>query len=365
MKIAAIIQVLEAFAPPVLQEDYDNAGLITGHQSMECTGVVCTLDCTEAVVDEAIEKGVNLIVAHHPVIFKGLKQLNGKNYVERTIIKAIKHDIAIYAIHTNLDHVWDGVNGMFASKLGAVPVEILSVKPGTLSKMYTYVPHDHVENVQAALFAAGAGEIGNYKECSFSTHGVGTFQPVPGAAPFVGEVGMRHHEPETKLEVIFPGYATGAMVQALKASHPYEEVAYEIIKVQNNHPQIGAGLIAEFPEPVEAEEFIKSVKKAMKVPCIKHTGIPAKKIKRIAVCGGAGSFLIHNALRANVDAYITADLKYHEYFDAEDRLWLMDIGHFESEQYTIDLLFEILHKKFPTFALLKSGIPTNPVQYYI
>lgn len=365
MKIADILQVLEEFAPPALQESYDNAGLITGNLAMDCTGVLCTLDCTEAVVDEAIQKGVNLIVAHHPIVFKGLKQITGKNYVERTIIKAIKNDIAIYAIHTNLDHVWGGVNGMFAKKLGARPTQILSPKSNSLSKLYTYVPHEHLSKVQQALFQAGAGQIGNYSECSFNTSGVGTFKALEGADPFVGERGKRHQEPETKLELIFPSELFGKMIQALKNSHPYEEVAYEVIQLENTHPRVGAGMIAELEQPVEAEEFIKMVKTNMKVPCIKHTGIPTKAIRKIAICGGAGSFLISSALRNKVDVYITADLKYHEFFDAEDRIWLMDIGHFESEQYTIDLLFEILHKKFPTFALLKSQVLTNPVKYYI
>lgn len=254
---------------------------------------------------------------------------------------------------------------MFAKKLGARPTQILSPKSNSLSKLYTYVPHEHLSKVQQALFQAGAGQIGNYSECSFNTSGVGTFKALEGADPFVGERGKRHQEPETKLELIFPSELFGKMIQALKNSHPYEEVAYEVIQLENTHPRVGAGMIAELEQPVEAEEFIKMVKTNMKVPCIKHTGIPTKAIRKIAICGGAGSFLISSALRNKVDVYITADLKYHEFFDAEDRIWLMDIGHFESEQYTIDLLFEILHKKFPTFALLKSQVLTNPVKYYI
>ncbi len=364
MKIQEILSVLEAYAHPSMQESYDNAGLITGHTGQDCTGVLCTLDCTEEVIEEAIQKSCNLVVAHHPIVFKGLKQLNGKNYVERAVIRAIKNDIAIYAIHTNLDNAWNGVNHKIAQKLGVKPLQVLQPMGRQLLKLYTYVPHNEVENVKNALFAAGAGTIGNYRECSFSVKGEGTFTAGDDAEPYVGKTGVRHTEPETRLEVLLPVHQKNAVLKALQEAHPYEEVAYELVQLENMHPYAGAGLLTELSEDVDPEEFLKMVKTNMQVPCIKHTARPHKKIKRVAVCGGAGSFLINNALRAKADVYITSDLKYHEFFDAEDRLWLLDIGHYESEQYTTELLFEILHKKFPTFAVLKASIQTNPVQYY-
>lgn len=364
MKISAITSYLESIAPPSLQESYDNAGLITGNPDWACSGIICALDATEAVVREAIAKNCNLIIAHHPIIFSGLKKINGKNYVEKTIITAIKQDIAIYAIHTNLDNVLAGVNGKIAAMLGLQSVSILSEKEHTLKKLFTFVPVDRAAPVRQAIFEAGGGHIGNYSECSFNTEGIGTFMAGEGTSPYVGTIGHLHTEKEVKIEVIFPSYLQGRLVAALKEAHPYEEVAYDIVVLANPHAGIGAGVIGELASPIAEEDFLDSLKNLFMVPVVRHTALLNKPVKKVAVCGGAGSFLISKALAAGADAYITADLKYHEFFDANDRMLVADIGHYESEQFTINLLQEVLAEKFPTFAVLKTGVKTNPVHYF-
>jgi dinuclear metal center YbgI/SA1388 family protein len=365
MKIADIIALLESIAPPSLQESYDNAGLLTGNAGWVCTGALCTLDATEEVVLEAMQRGCNLVVAHHPIIFGGLKKITGRNYVEKTIITAIKNDIAIYAIHTNLDNVIDGVNGMMADKLGLKNRKILSPKEGMLKKLFTFVPVEQVEQVRAALFEAGAGDIGNYNECSFGVEGTGTFKGGEGTNPFVGQPGERHYEKEQKIEVIFPAYLQTALIRALRTAHPYEEVAYDVVDLANTHPGIGSGLVGELPQAMPEAAFLKHLKQAFDLPLIRHTALRGKPVKKVALCGGAGSFLVSKALGVGADVYITGDMKYHEFFDANGRLIIADIGHFESEQFTIDLLAGVLQEKFPTFAVLKTALKTNPVHYFV
>ncbi|MBC7507331.1 MAG: Nif3-like dinuclear metal center hexameric protein [Ferruginibacter sp.] len=365
MKIQDITSFLETIAPASLQESYDNAGLLTGNPGWDCTGIVTTLDVTEAVVLEAIEKKCNLIVAHHPIIFSGLKKITGKNYVEKTIIAAIKNDIAIYAIHTNLDNVLTGVNGRMADQLGLIHRQILQPKKGVLKKLVTFVPVEQAEEVRNALFVAGAGHVGNYSECSFSVTGEGTFKGEIGTDPFVGKPGQRHTEKELKLEMIFEAWVENKLITTLKAAHPYEEVAYDIFLLDNQYEGIGSGLTGELPEAVTEQEFMQQLKKAFGLTVIKHTPLSGKKVKKIALCGGAGSFLIEAAIAASAQVYITGDVKYHEFFDANGRLVITDIGHFESEQFTIDLLFDILREKFPNFAVLKTGVKTNPVNYFV
>jgi dinuclear metal center YbgI/SA1388 family protein len=365
MQIADIIAFLESKAPPSLQENYDNAGLLTGHAGLNCTGIVCSLDATEEVIDEAIAKGCNLVVAHHPIIFGGLKKINGKNYVEKAVIKAIKKDIALYAIHTNLDNVIDGVNGMMADKLGLINRSILAPKEGTLKKLFTFVPLKQVEQVRAALFAAGAGHIGHYSECSFGVEGTGTFKGNDHTKPFAGQPGTIHYEKELKLEVVFPAYRQAAVVRGLLAAHPYEEVAYDIVELVNNHNNIGSGLIGELPQPMSGNLFLAQLKEAFDLPLIRHTALLKGTVKRVALCGGAGSFLVSRALAAGADFFVTGDMKYHEFFDANGRMVIADIGHFESEQFTIDLLVTLLREKFPTFAVLKTTVKTNPVHYFV
>ncbi len=364
MKIVELLTVVETVAAPELQEDYDNAGLITGKRDWNCTGVLVTLDVTVEVIKEAVQYNCNLIIAHHPIIFRGLKRLNGSNYVEEVIIEAIKNDIAIYAAHTNLDNVLSGVNARIAQKLSLKNTTILQPKSGLLRKLITFAPVNKAEAVRHALFAAGAGHIGTYSECSFNTTGTGTFKALDGADPYVGKVGEQHQEEETKIEIVFPFYIEGKVVKALMDNHPYEEVAYDIFTMANVHQGAGAGLIGEMETPMTEVDFLSKVKEAFHLKVIRHTALKGGLVKKVAVCGGAGSFLIKKAVQSGADVYLTSDIKYHEFFDAEGRTVLADIGHYESEQFTTDLLHDLLVEKFPTFAVLKTSVNTNPVAYF-
>lgn len=365
MKISEIISYLESVAPPVLQEGYDNAGLLTGSSAWDCTGIITTLDATEEVVLEAIEKKCNLIVAHHPIIFGGLKKITGRNYVEKTVITAIRNDVAIYAIHTNLDNVLHGVSGVMADKLGLKNRAVLQPKSDTLKKLFTFVPIEHAEKVRSAIFSAGAGHISNYSECSFNIAGQGTFKPGDGTDPFVGKPGIRHTEDEIKMEMIFPAWLEKSIITAMNTTHPYEEVAYDIVSLDNNNPQAGSGLIAELAESMPETAFLGLLKERFNLSVIRHTPLTGKQVKKVALCGGAGAFLIGTAVVAGADFYISADIKYHEFFDANNRLVIADIGHYESEQFTIAYLHDILSRKFPNFAVLKTGVKTNPVLYFL
>ena len=365
MKIKDIVQLLDEFAPPFYQESYDNAGLITGNSMFECTGVICTLDATEEVILEAIEKGCNLIAAHHPIIFGGLKKITGKSYVEKAIITAIKNDIAIYAIHTNLDNLLNGVNGRMADKLGLKNTKVLLPRQNTLMKLYVYVPIEDAPKLREAIFEAGAGTIGKYSECSFNIQGTMTFTPGEGTNPHLGEAGKREVSPEEKIEVIFPAYLKEKVVIAMMEAHPYEEVAYDLVPLNNSLNNVGSGLTGDLQEEMHEVEFLQFVKQQFNLQLIRHTPLLEKKVKKVALCGGAGSFLIRNALAARADFYITSDVKYHEFFAAENRMVIADVGHWESEQFTVDLLCDFLHSKNTTFAVLKSTVKTNPVTYFV
>jgi len=363
MTIRDIIQVIEAFAPLSYQESYDNAGLIFGSGDMEVKGVLLTLDATEAVLDEALEKGCNLVIAHHPIVFGGLKKINGKNYVERVAIKAIKHDIAVYAAHTNLDNVRAGVSAMMAGRLSLQHTKVLAPKRELLRKLYTFAPAADAEIVRQALFEAGAGHIGKYSECSFYHDGTGTFKGAPDTDPYVGKPGERHLEGEIKIEVIFPAHLEGQVIRAMLQHHPYEEAAYDIVKLENEWAEVGSGLIGSLPEAMEEMDFLRLVKEQFKTGCLRYTPLRGKKVQKVAVCGGAGSFLLKKAIAAGADAYVSADFKYHEFFDAENQLIIADVGHFESEQFAVELFYHILTENFRNFAPLKSTISTNPVNY--
>ena len=365
MFIADVIKFLETFAPPALQESYDNAGILTGNIAWECTGILTTLDAIPAVIEEAIHKKCNLVVAHHPIIFKGLKKITGKNYVERSIIMAIKNDIAIYAIHTNLDNVKKGVNYKIAEKIGLQDTQIMQPRDQQLKKLVTFTPITHAENLRGVMFAVGAGHLGKYSECSFSQEGTGTFMPQEGSDPFVGEIGKRHEEKEIKIEVIFPSHLQDKIIAAMIEAHPYEEVAYDIINLGNYLTDVGSGIIGDLSVAIDEKEFLSLLKSTFSLQMIRHTKLAGKPIKKVAICGGAGSFLLPVALSQKADAYITADVKYHEFFDAEDRILFIDIGHYESEQYTIDLLYDILREKFINFAVRKTELNTNPVHYFL
>lgn len=364
MNVRTLTRALEELAPPSLQESYDNAGLIVGDPNMEVSGVLLCLDSTEAVIDEAIARGCNLVVAHHPIVFGGLKRFNGSNYVERTVIKAIKADVAVYAIHTNLDNVFEGVNRKIAEKLGLTGLQILSPKKGFLKKLFTYCPEEQADDVRNALFAAGAGSIGDYDECSFNQSGTGTFRGGPDTIPYKGERGIRAAEPELKIEVIFPAVVQSKVIAALKEAHPYEEVAYDILTLDNTWDRVGSGMVGELADPMPESDFLAHLKANMQTKCIRHTALLGSEVKRVAVCGGAGRFLLNRAQAAGAQFFVTADFKYHEFFDAEDKLVIADIGHYESEQFTAELILDFLTKKFPTFAVRLSEINTNPINYF-
>jgi len=363
MTIQDVTNYLESIAPLQYQESYDNAGLIVGNYKNDVSGVLVCLDSTEKIVDEAIERKCNLIVAHHPIVFSGLKKITGKNYVERTVIKAIKNDIAIYAIHTNLDNMLNGVNEIIGRKLGLINTQILSLSSNNLRKLITYVPLDYVEKVRESLFDSGAGKIGNYDECSFCSMGEGTFRAGDDTNAFIGEKGKRNLETEQKLEVIYSIDKQRAILSSLSNSHPYEVPAYDVLELQNSNSGIGAGLIGELENGIDEISFLKSLKITMKTDCVRYTDLQRRQIKKVALCGGSGSFLLKDAIHQKADVFITGDFKYHEFFDAENRIVIADVGHFESEQYTIELLVDKLKEKFTTFAVCFTEVNTNPVNY--
>lgn len=361
--IKKIIESLESMAPSSYQEEYDNSGLLTGNPADEVKGILVTLDCTEDVVEEALTKSCNLIVAHHPILFKGIKRLTGQTYVERVLIKAIRNNIAIYAIHTNLDNVIKGVNKKIAERIGLINIQILLPKKNTLTKLVTFIPKEHKEKVTASLHMAGAGQIGNYKNCSFSIAGEGAFMPTENAKPFKGLQGVLEKAEEVRVEVLFPSLLQGKVLSALRESHPYEEVAYYLTALENENQEVGAGIIGELARPEEPMAFLERVKSSMNTACIRHTRISGNKVKKVAVCGGAGSFLLPTTIGQGADVFISADFKYHEFFDADNKIIIADIGHYESEQYTKELLGEFLQEKFPTFAIIFSNVVTNPISY--
>ena len=364
MKVQEIITALEGIAPLHYAEDFDNVGLLTGDASAEVQGVLITLDTLEAVVDEAIERNCNLIVSFHPIIFKGLKSLTGKTYVERVVMKAIKHDVAIYSMHTALDNQLNGVNATICDRLGLSGRKILIPQGHTIRKLITYVPHADAEKVRQSLFAAGAGAIGNYSECSFNLEGEGTYKGNALSHPTLGERGVLHTEGETQIGVIFPKHLQGQIVSAMWQAHPYEEVAYEIYTLENTHQGLGMGMIGELSEAMEETAFLAYVKEQMGASCIRHSALRGKVVKKVAVLGGSGAFAIGAAKAAGVDAFVSADFKYHDFFTAEGKLLLADIGHFESEQFIKMFLFDALSNIFCNFAFSISNIDTNPIKYY-
>jgi dinuclear metal center YbgI/SA1388 family protein len=364
MQIQDLIRALEQFAPPAYQESYDNAGLITGNPKAEATGVLIALDSIETVLDEAIALGCNVVVAHHPIVFKGLKQIQGRNYVERVIIKAIKHDIALYAIHTNLDNVAGGVNFKIAEVLGLEQIRILAPKSQVLMKLTTFVPVAHTDAVLKALGDAGAGQIGAYKNCSFAVEGVGKFLPTAQATPHIGTVGELESVQEHRIEVILPTHLQGNVLRALREAHPYEEVAYYLHALENQHQEIGSGAIGVLPTAMQERDFLAYLKARLQLSCIRHTALVGKEVKTVALCGGTGSFLLNTAIRQGADVFISADFKYHEFFDADNRIVIADIGHYESEISTTKLLYDFLKARFEALPLHITTVNTNPIQYF-
>ncbi|MGA9271384.1 MAG: Nif3-like dinuclear metal center hexameric protein [Lutimonas sp.] len=370
MKIKQITQIIEELSPLAYAEDFDNVGLLVGRPDQTVSGVLVSLDCLEQTVDEAIASSCNLIVSFHPIIFSGLKKLNGSSYVERTVIKAIKNDIAIYAMHTALDNSIHGVSDKMSEVLGLTNRKILISKPRTLKKLSTYVPPSAAEAVRDALFDAGAGNIGNYSHCSFNAPGEGTYLGDASSQPAIGEKEVLQKVSELLITVIFDSHLQGAILKALRDSHPYEEIAFDIITVDNTHPEIGMGMVGELENQEETNAFLARLKSTFGTPVIRHSGLVSKHVKKIAVLGGSGSFGIEQAKAAGADVYVTSDLKYHDFFKAENRILLVDIGHYESEQFTKNLLADYLTKKITNFApavpesgIILSKISTNPINY--
>lgn len=363
MMIRDIATFLNNEIPLSLQESYDNAGLLTGEPETELSGILICMDVTEEVVEEAISKNLNMIVAHHPLIFKPLKSITGKGPEERAIIRALRHHIAIYAAHTNLDHRWGGVSFALAEQLGLINVQVLRPLSAHLKKLVSFCPTEHLEEVRKALFAAGAGKIGNYDACSFNSDGYGTFRAGEDSRPFVGSVGELHREPEVRVETIFPDWAQADVLRALRESHPYEEVAYDIYTLDNTHPLIGPGVKGKLPEPMPVAAFLDLVRRITGIPNLRYSNGRAELIETVALCGGAGSFLIGDALRIGAQAFITGDLKYHDFFIPGGEMMLVDAGHFETEQFARNILKQMLSENFPTFAVLISDVNTNPVNY--
>ncbi|MBC31561.1 MAG: Nif3-like dinuclear metal center hexameric protein [Muricauda sp.] len=364
MKVKHIIEHLEELAPLHYAEDFDNTGLLVGNAEQEVTGILISHDTLQTVVEEAMAKNCNMIVSFHPIIFAGLKRLTGSSYVERTVMKAIENKIAIFAIHTALDNAIDGVNAKICHALGLKNCRILLPKTGTIKKLTTFIPKKDADLLRNKLFEAGAGNIGNYENCSFSVDGTGSFKPQEGANPTIGKIGETHYEAETQINVTFASHLEKNILRTLFRHHPYEEVAYEITTLDNTNQKLGMGMVGELESPVAEKAFLRFVKERMQTGCVRHSALLGKKVQKVAVLGGSGAFAIRAAKQAGADAFITADLKYHQFYEAEGQLVLMDIGHFESERFTKNLIYDFLTKKIPNFAIALSESDTNPIKYF-
>jgi dinuclear metal center YbgI/SA1388 family protein len=363
MLVKDVARVIEQFAPLQFQESYDNAGLCIGNPDTEVTGILLSVDITEIIIDEAIKKNCNLIVSHHPLIFSGIKKITGKTYVEKCIVKAIKNNIAIYSAHTNIDSVFEGVSFKMCQKLGLINLKVLSPSKNSLFKLVTFVPKDFTEKIREAIFAAGAGHIGNYGKCSFNIIGTGTFQGGENTNPFIGEKGSLHLENETRIETIFPKHLQSKIISALLSVHPYEEVAYDIYPLENIYELAGMGMIGELSEETNELIFLNKIKSTFSSGSIRYTNLLNKPIKKVAVCGGSGSNLLTEAVNKGADIFISGDFKYHQFFDTNNKIVIADIGHYESEQFTKEIFYDLLIKNFPTFAVHFSSNNTNPINY--
>ncbi len=364
MLLQDINNSLNAAAPFSLQESYDNSGIQVGSPDQEVSkGLVC-IDATLPVLQEAISKGCDLILCHHPLIFKGLKQLTGASETEKIIIEAIRHGIAIVAIHTNLDNTYTGVNHELGLRLGLKNLRILEPAKGLLKKLVTFCPTAHAEKVRAAIFEAGAGNIGDYDCCSFNLEGKGSFRAGESSNPFAGKINELHYEEEVRIETIFPSYLQSKILKAMLISHPYEEVAYDIYPLDNTFDKAGSGIKGNFNEPLPVKDFLDVLKETLNLPYLRHSSYTNKYIKNVALCGGSGSFLLHQAIKSGAHAFVTADVKYHQFFEAGNSILLIDAGHYETEQFTKDLLLKIINEKIANFATLISETDTNPVLYY-
>ncbi|HHP7242363.1 MAG TPA: Nif3-like dinuclear metal center hexameric protein [Cyclobacteriaceae bacterium] len=359
-----ITKQLENKFPLSYQEDYDNSGLIVGNSKDQVYGILISLDITEKVIEEAIDKSCNLIISHHPIIFRGLKRLTGSNLVERCVMKSIKESINLYAIHTNLDNVLSGVNHKIAEKLSLNKLEILSPKASIQSKLVVFVPPENTGDLMEGLNKAGAGIIGNYEYCTYQINGRGTFRPNEDANPYIGSAGALEYVDEIRLEAIFPKHLEKKVVEEMKNAHPYEEVAYFISPLDNKNNTVGSGVLGQLSDAMETTEFLRFLKEKMLLNIIKHTEIIHRKISKVSICGGSGSFLLPDAIARGADIFISSDFKYHDFFQADGRIIIADIGHYESEQFTKEILYDILQEKFTNIAIHLSEINTNPIKYF-
>lgn len=370
MQLQSLLDKLNLLAPFAWQEDYDNSGLLVGNGDQTVNKALVVLDVTEETVEEAYEKQCDVIIAHHPLIFQSLNQLTGRSEVERSVAKAIQKGIAIVAMHTNLDNAPQGVNARISERIGLTNSQILRPKTGLLKKMVTYCPNMKSESgayypgiIRQELFKAGAGDNGSYDLASYNTEGKGTFRATGEYQPFVGSTERMHVQDEIRIETVFPQDLTDQVVKALKSVHPYEQIPFDIYPLESPYKQAGSGMIGRLEKAMSPDEFLSHLKEVMKVHCIRYTAGKAESIQTVAVCGGAGRFLLSDAMKAGADAFITADFKYHDFFDAKDSILLADIGHYESEQFTIDLLYEWLEDKIPNFEVSKTEVNTNPINY--
>jgi dinuclear metal center YbgI/SA1388 family protein len=364
MRLSEIISIFESAAPTAYQEEYDNAGLNVGDPDTEISAALLCIDVTDAIIEEAIQKGANLVISHHPVLYHPVKSITGRSYTERILRTAIIHGIALYSAHTNFDNIFGGVNREICRRLGLINLKILSPIQEGLKKLVTYVPSAAADDVRNALFEAGAGHIGKYDSCSFNIEGTGSFRAAEGTNPYVGEIGKTHFENETRIETIFPGNLKPQIIKVLLRAHPYEEVAYDIFPVENEFIMAGSGMIGDLKEPADTLHFLNQVKTTFNCRILRHSRLIHSIVNKVAVCGGSGSFLIQKAISAGADVFITGDIKYHQFFDAHDQIIAVDIGHYESEQFTVELFYDILKEKLPNFAVHFSDINTNPIHYF-
>ncbi len=358
--IGDLSSALESVAPSLYAESYDNVGLLVGRSEWKCEKVLVALDITEAVVQEAIEKGVQAIVAHHPVIFGGIQRLTGEDTAQRAIELAIKHSIALLACHTNLDAIEGGVSYRMAQAISLVNVRTLQPRSGLLWNLIVYVPAESAETLLEALWEAGAGKMGAYDECAFRSHGLGSFRPKEGAHPHNGVIGERAFADEIRLELLVPEGARKKVHQCMMEHHPYEEIAHSWLKHDGVHHSVGFGAIGQW-DACDWPEAVRRIKTAFGVASFRHTMPIASDYRTVAVCGGAGADLLAQAKSQQAELFITSDITYHRYFGADDRLVFIDIGHWESEQHAMELLIDIVREKFPNFAVLKSETNTNPM----
>ncbi len=364
MIVKEVTDILEELAPLEYAEDFDNVGLLVGDYGAKVTGILVTLDTLEEVVDEAIAGQQNLIVSFHPIIFSGLKKITGATYVERAVLKAIQNNIAIYCMHTALDNSPEGVNAKICEVLEIGNPKILIPRKDSIKKLVTYVPTKDADKLRSQLFEAGAGSIGNYSNCSFNIEGTGSFKPGEQSKPSIGKSGELHLENEIQINITYPLENEAAILKCLFESHPYEEVAYELYTLENLNQNIGMGMIGELQNPMSEIDFLTHLKNKMHASCIRHSALLGKPVKKVAVLGGSGALAIGAAKRAAADILVTSDIKYHQFFEAEAKLVIADIGHYESEQFTKNLLVDYLTKKMPNFAISLSESKTNPIKYF-